>query len=99
MTKFRKKPGVIEAITVRSLIGGAESGSFPDISDQLFEAVANAHEVGDLTIADDLNSITIRTLEGDHRGEIDDWLIMGIKGELYPCKPDIFEKTYEAVTA
>jgi len=37
----------------------------------------------------------IKTLEGDMHAEKGDWLIMGIKGELYPCKPDIFVATYE----
>lgn len=39
--------------------------------------------------------ILIRTLEGDMRAEAGDWIIRGIKGEFYPCKPDIFEKTYQ----
>lgn len=39
----------------------------------------------------------IKTLEGDHRAEPGDWIIQGVKGELYPCKPDIFELTYEAI--
>lgn len=38
---------------------------------------------------------TIRTLEGDMRAVTDDWIIRGVKGEIYPCKPDIFEQTYE----
>lgn len=41
--------------------------------------------------------IGIRTLEGVMRADIGDWIIKGVKGELYPCKPDIFEATYEAV--
>lgn len=40
---------------------------------------------------------TVKTLEGDMRGDPGDWLIRGIEGELYPCKPEIFAKTYEAV--
>jgi len=39
--------------------------------------------------------LEIKTLEGTHRADIGDWIIKGIKGEFYPCKPDIFEKTYE----
>ena len=39
--------------------------------------------------------LVIPTLEGDHYARIGDWIIRGIKGEFYPCKPDIFEKTYE----
>lgn len=41
--------------------------------------------------------ITIPTLEGNHRANIGDWIITGVKGEKYPCKPDIFEQTYEKV--
>ena len=44
-------------------------------------------------------SITIHTLEGDLKGEKGDWIITGLRGEQYPCKPDIFEETYEAVEA
>lgn len=39
--------------------------------------------------------LVIHTLEGDHHALIGDWIIRGIKGEFYPCKPDIFEQTYE----
>ena len=39
--------------------------------------------------------IQIETLEGVMTGQIGDWLITGVNGEQYPCKPDIFEKTYE----
>jgi hypothetical protein len=39
----------------------------------------------------------IRTLEGLLRADVGDWIITGIRGEQYPCKPDIFEKTYEEV--
>ena len=41
--------------------------------------------------------LTIKTLEGTHRANIGDWIIKGVKGELYPCKPDIFEQTYEPI--
>jgi hypothetical protein len=39
--------------------------------------------------------LVIPTLEGNHRADMGDWIITGIKGEKYPCKPDIFEETYE----
>ena len=39
----------------------------------------------------------IETLEGTMRASVGDWIITGINGEKYPCKPDIFEKTYEPV--
>ena len=41
------------------------------------------------------DSFEVETLEGTHRGSPGDWLIRGIAGELYPCKPDIFEQTYD----
>lgn len=41
----------------------------------------------------------IDTLEGVMRADAGDWIITGVNGEQYPCKPDIFEKTYEAVDA
>jgi hypothetical protein len=41
------------------------------------------------------SAIEIVTLEGTMRADVDDWIICGVKGELYPCKPDIFEATYE----
>ena len=37
----------------------------------------------------------IETLEGTMRGNVGDYIIKGLKGELYPCKPDVFEKKYE----
>ena len=40
---------------------------------------------------------TICTLEGDMRGNRGDYIIKGLRGELYPCKPDIFEKSYEKI--
>ena len=42
--------------------------------------------------------LVIPTLEGDHRASIGDYIIKGVKGEFYPCKPDIFEMSYEEVT-
>jgi len=42
-------------------------------------------------------TLTIITLEGAHLVSWNDWIIQGIQGELYPCKPDIFEATYEEI--
>lgn len=41
--------------------------------------------------------VVINTLEGIMIANVGDWIIKGVNGEFYPCKPDIFEKTYEAV--
>jgi hypothetical protein len=45
-----------------------------------------------------LAGLIIPTLEGDHLAEHGDWIIRGVKGEYYPCKPDIFVMTYDLVT-
>jgi hypothetical protein len=42
-------------------------------------------------------TVSIATLEGEHLVSWGDWIIRGVKGELYPCKPDIFAASYEAV--
>ena len=42
--------------------------------------------------------LVIHTLEGDHHALVGDWIIQGVRGEFYPCKPDIFEQTYEEAT-
>ena len=42
--------------------------------------------------------MTIPTLEGDHKADVFDWIIKGVAGEFYPCKPDIFWATYSEVT-
>jgi len=44
-------------------------------------------------------NLMIKTLEGNHRANKGDWIIKGVKGELYPCKPDIFKQTYEIYPA
>jgi hypothetical protein len=45
------------------------------------------------------DGIVIHTLEGDMTASVGDWIIRGVKGEFYPCKPDIFEATYERVSS
>lgn len=49
------------------------------------------------TISSYGSDVTIHTLEGDMKVSLGDWVIKGIKGEFYPCKPGIFEETYDAV--
>ena len=48
-------------------------------------------------ILDGLGFLVIQSLEGDHLASPNDWIIKGVKGEFYACKPDIFELTYEKV--
>ena len=80
--KYRKKPVVIDAI---QFIGENHN----KIADFIGSAGCRAHSTC---------SITISTLEGAMNASKDDYIIKGVNGEFYPCKPDIFHKTYEAVT-
>ena len=49
------------------------------------------------SISRSFNKLHIKTLEGTMTADLGDWIIKGVNGEFYPCKPDIFDKTYEAV--
>lgn len=80
MTKYKKKPVVIEAIR---FIGS----NYEEIREF----------IGQNTLCSDL-SIVISTLEGDMVAQKGDYIIKGVQGEFYPCKPDIFEETYEVVS-
>ena len=50
------------------------------------------------TVYNKETTLVIHTLEGDMEASIGDYIIKGVNGEFYPCKPDIFDKTYEEVT-
>lgn len=85
MPKFRKLPVVIEAQKL-------EEPNLPsEIADWCDGKVGG---VGDLSAH---VWIEMQTLEGVMKANYGDWIIKGVKGEFYPCKPDIFEKTYEKV--
>ena len=88
--KFRKKPITIEAIQTSEALAHA-IGAWEKLPAWLHAA----YEVGTVIFATD--HVSIRTLEGEMRADRDDWIIRGVKGELYPCKPDIFEATYAPV--
>ena len=83
MSKFRKKPVVIEAYSV------ATDNFFP-------EWLNDAIEAGSAYVGS-TGRIHITTLEGTMTANFDDYIIRGVQGELYPCKPDIFAATYEPV--
>lgn len=92
--KFRKKPVEIEAINasvifeIRDKAGEYWKGGVPSW-------FKDAYEKGVIGFNED--SISISTLEGEMKAQKDDWIIRGIRGELYPCKSDIFEATYDKV--
>lgn len=94
---YRKKPVEIEAFQMTR----ARRSDNLDWPNWLHVAWnSELDQVGCVYPADYPNShgddkLKIRTLEGVHLVDFDDWIIQGVKGELYPCKPDIFELTYE----
>lgn len=84
--KFRKKPVVIEAIQWDGY--GLTYNRIVKELDPEKRYVLPMRRDGKLHI---------QTLEGDHAATMGDWIIKGVKNELYPCKPDIFKMTYEPV--
>lgn len=89
--KYRKKPVVIEALKLneRGLIG----------EDWFWDAVSSniviTHNFGKYNASPAW--CEIRTLEGVMIANTNDYIVKGVQGEIYPCKPDIFEQTYEIV--
>lgn len=83
--KYRKKPVVIEAI---QWIGTKENIA------EVLRFVPNPILLPSIKEKGQWE-LRIKTLEGIMKADIGDWIIKGVKGEFYPCKPDIFEQTYE----
>jgi hypothetical protein len=84
MPKFRKKPVEIEAVEFTGK-------NATDLLTRTWPLnVRHEHGLGQ-------SWLVIPTLEGDHIARPGDWIIKGVKGEFYPCKPDIFAMTYEPV--
>jgi hypothetical protein len=81
MAQYRKKPVVIEAF----------QWGTDELPDWARDALRANKLVGTST------NFQIETLEGTMVGDVGDWVVKGVQNELYPCKPDIFEATYEAV--
>ena len=87
MSQFRKKPVVIEAVQYEK-----------DGSLALHHAPVWLWEALESGVAFNRDGrLMLKTLEGEHVVSDGDWIIRGVKGELYPCKPDIFAATYEPV--
>lgn len=86
--KYRKRPIVVEAVQW--------TGKF---SEDVPTWVVMAQSVGgNMTYVQDRDELHIRTLEGIMIASLGDFIIQGVNKEVYPCKPDIFYKTYEQVT-
>lgn len=86
MPQFRKKPIVIEAVQWLNKKIVCPPGPL---------WFAEAEEQGKIRLCGNL--LVITTLEGVMEASPGDWIIRGVKGEIYPCKPDIFAATYEEV--
>jgi len=89
MGKFRRLPIEIDAVQYLGNGNVASKGGPPD---WMWEGFEN----GTLSAGPD-GSILIKTPEGVIKAVAKDWVIRGIRGELYPCKPDIFDANYEVV--
>lgn len=82
--KFRKKPIIIDAIKW-------ERTNIQEVIDFMGKESYDFDNENSL----EPEKVIIHTLEGDITASPGDWIIRGVSGELYPCKPDIFQKTYE----
>lgn len=82
MKNYRKKPVVIQAV---------------EITDSTFSTQPNPEHIPGVQYNPIDRCADIITLEGVMRADFGDFIIRGVKGELYPCKPDIFAMTYDAV--
>lgn len=95
--KFKKKPVVIEAFRMTKE-ARVDSRDWPEWLNAAWNKDPNEEGSVFPTIPGiSEGTISIRTLEGDMVVSFGDWIIKGVKGELYPCKPDIFEATYDPV--
>ena len=103
MPRFRKKPGEIEAV---QFTGSTESGAAimawanrSGATEVIYHPFLADYSLDSRVYVAQPNAyMRIVTLEGAMIASVGDWVIRGVKGEFYPCKPDIFEATYEPVT-
>ncbi len=92
MMKYKKKPVIIDALQWTGL-NLTEIMDFVG-KDLIVETYDAGYQAGTIPLAVGLK---IRTLEGDMNVSVGDYIIKGVQGEFYPCKPDIFKETYEPV--
>lgn len=91
MWKFRKKPVVIEAVLASTIAFHWRRESLGLLPPWVGAGI----RLQLLRPADD-GTMTVRTLEGEVVAQPSDWIVRGVAGELYPCRADIFERTYES---
>ena len=91
---YKKKPVIFKAIQWK---GNNLDNIKEFVGDSLIcRSMNNVLSIGDDSLIPELE---IKTLEGNHIFSLGDYIIQGIKGEFYPCKPDIFKATYEECSA
>lgn len=98
---YRKKPVTVEAI---QFLGWRNAAEIADWSGAFYVPRGYDHPMrhdseydrSNMHINEDAREyLVIATLEGNHRADVGDWIIRGVEGEFYPCKPDIFDATYD----
>lgn len=95
--KYRKKPVVIEAFKYDGDLKGSDGKYYvPEWAVKTFESGTMRYK-GRISPLIPPHELYIETLEGSMHVNVGDYIIQGVNGEIYPCKPDIFEKTYERV--
>lgn len=88
MPRYTKNPVTIEARQIGDVLDRIKSGGL--VESWVEDAIAN----GDVVITSDPEGLKIMTLEGEMFGARTWWLIRGVEGEVYPCKPEIFDVSY-----
>lgn len=88
--KFKKKPVVIEAVQISKRMDLASPDWWANAIQSNSVIVHGAGK-----FSRDILTVEVQTIEGTMLGNEYDWIIKGVKGELYPCHNDIFEMTYE----
>ena len=86
MSHYRKKPVTVEARRLPQALEDFHRDFLAELAEWCGGVISG-------------HALTIRTLEGDMTAMPGDWIIRGVQGEFYPCKPDIFEQTYEPAEA
>jgi hypothetical protein len=103
MGRYRKKPVVIEAVQFATAVYNGKTWNSSlfkcDVLPQWLEEALSNGTVAVHPSDRDHALLKIKAPEGTMTAEPGDWIIRGVKGELYPCKPQIFDATYEPVIA
>jgi hypothetical protein len=95
--KYRKKPVVVEAMRFEEMPNKPLFGSLKSAQEISEWSGGKVQPVHYHPVDGWCARLMVNTLEGQMQANAGDYIIKGIKGEFYPCKPDIFEKTYELV--